>query len=65
MVDDVAINTLVDKVLEEVDCTENRASKMDVDDLLKYAISFYSNRYSVNSLSRLLSAFHESGIHFS
>ena len=36
MVDDVSINSLVDKVLEEVDCTETRASKMDVDDLLKY-----------------------------
>ena len=37
MVDDASINSLVDKVLEEADCTETRASKMDVDDLLKCA----------------------------
>jgi 18S rRNA (adenine1779-N6/adenine1780-N6)-dimethyltransferase len=35
MVDDVPISSLVDKVLEEAECTEGRASKMDVDDLLK------------------------------
>ncbi|KAG6838534.1 hypothetical protein C0991_010811, partial [Blastosporella zonata] len=34
MVDDTSINTIVDKVLEEVEFTESRASKMDVDDLL-------------------------------
>lgn len=35
MNDDASITSLVDKVLEEVECTESRASKMDVDDLLK------------------------------
>ncbi|RDB15093.1 Dimethyladenosine transferase [Hypsizygus marmoreus] len=41
MVDDVSISSLVDKVLEEVECTENRASKMDVDDLLKLLAAFH------------------------
>ncbi|KAG6837742.1 hypothetical protein H0H93_001668 [Arthromyces matolae] len=35
MVDDTPIATIVDKALEEVEFTETRASKMDVDDLLK------------------------------
>ena len=35
MIDDTPINTIVDKILEEVEFTETRASKMDVDDLLK------------------------------
>jgi predicted nucleotidyltransferase len=38
MIDDVSINSILDKVLEDVGCTESRASKMDVDDLLKYAL---------------------------
>ncbi|KAF5329432.1 hypothetical protein D9619_008994 [Psilocybe cf. subviscida] len=46
--DDRSINTIVDEVLAELEQTENRASKMDIDDLLK-----------------MLSAFHEVGIHFS
>lgn len=46
--DTTSINTLLDKVLEDGGYTESRASKMDVDDLL-----------------RLLSAFHDVGIHFS
>lgn len=41
MIDDVSINSLLDKVLEDVGCTESRASKMDVDDLLKYAFGAY------------------------
>ena len=35
MLDDVSINSLLDIVLEDVGCTESRASKMDVDNLLK------------------------------
>lgn len=35
MNDDASITSLVDKVLEDVEYTESRASKMDVDDLLK------------------------------
>lgn len=38
MVDDTPINTIVDRVLEESEFTETRASKMDVDDLLKYVM---------------------------
>lgn len=34
----MSISTLVDKVLSETECTENRASKMDIDDLLKSVI---------------------------
>ncbi|KAF8064204.1 adenine-N6,N6--dimethyltransferase [Lyophyllum atratum] len=41
MVDDTAISTIVDKVLEEAECTESRASKMDVDDLLKLLAEFH------------------------
>ncbi|KAG6890229.1 hypothetical protein C0995_010242 [Termitomyces sp. Mi166 len=41
MVDDTPINTIVDKVLEEVEFTETRASKMDVDDLLKLLAAFH------------------------
>jgi len=45
--DDVDMKAKVEKVLDDTDNTENRAAKMDVDDLLK-----------------LLSAFHDVGIHF-
>ncbi|KAF8224397.1 adenine-N6,N6--dimethyltransferase [Tricholoma matsutake] len=41
MIDDVSINSLLDKVLEDVGCTESRASKMDVDDLLKLLAAFH------------------------
>ncbi|KAF9256199.1 rRNA adenine dimethylase [Marasmius fiardii PR-910] len=45
--DDLDMKVKVEKVLDETGNTENRAAKMDVDDLLK-----------------LLSAFHDAGIHF-
>ncbi|KAI3608017.1 rrna (adenine--)-dimethyltransferase [Moniliophthora roreri] len=45
--DDLSMKIKVEKVLGETGNTENRAAKMDVDDLLK-----------------LLSAFHDAGIHF-
>ncbi|EEB94105.1 hypothetical protein MPER_07142 [Moniliophthora perniciosa FA553] len=45
--DDLSMKAKIEKVLEETGDTENRAAKMDVDDLLK-----------------LLSAFHDAGIHF-
>ncbi|KAG5340058.1 hypothetical protein C0989_002928 [Termitomyces sp. Mn162] len=41
MIDDTPINIIVDKVLEEVEFTETRASKMDVDDLLKLLAAFH------------------------
>ena len=46
MVDDVSINSLLDMVLEDVGCTESRASKMDVDNLLKYALSISCRGFS-------------------
>ncbi|KIY69559.1 rRNA adenine dimethylase [Cylindrobasidium torrendii FP15055 ss-10] len=45
--DNVDMKAKVEAVLDETENTENRAAKMDVDDLLK-----------------LLSAFHDAGIHF-
>ncbi|KAL0564911.1 Dimethyladenosine transferase [Marasmius crinis-equi] len=45
--DDLNMTEKIETVLEETGNTENRAAKMDVDDLLK-----------------LLSAFHDAGIHF-
>jgi hypothetical protein len=50
MIDDLSINTILDKVLEDVGCIDSRASKMDVDDLLKYALcaSYYDLRSSLS-----------------
>ncbi|KAE9409043.1 S-adenosyl-L-methionine-dependent methyltransferase [Gymnopus androsaceus JB14] len=45
--DDVNMKAKVEKILDDTGNLENRAAKMDVDDLLK-----------------LLSAFHDAGIHF-
>ncbi|KAG7087711.1 hypothetical protein E1B28_013658 [Marasmius oreades] len=45
--DELDMKAKIEKVLDETGNTENRAAKMDVDDLLK-----------------LLSAFHDAGIHF-
>jgi len=45
--DDVNMKAKVEKILDDTGNSENRAAKMDVDDLLK-----------------LLSAFHDAGIHF-
>lgn len=63
MIDDVPINSLLDKVLEDVGCTESRASKMDIDDLLKYAFGVRNTTFA--NFYRLLAAFHEVGVHFS
>jgi len=41
MIDDLSINTLLDQILEDVGCIESRASKMDVDDLLKLLAAFH------------------------
>jgi len=41
MADDMPINSIVDKVLAEVEFTENRAAKMDVNDLLKLLNAFH------------------------
>ncbi|TDL27013.1 rRNA adenine dimethylase [Rickenella mellea] len=47
IMDDVNMKTMVQTILDETGYSDNRAAKMDVDDLLK-----------------LLSAFHDVGIHF-
>ncbi|KAF9011346.1 adenine-N6,N6--dimethyltransferase [Cyathus striatus] len=39
--DDTPINIIVDKVLADTECTERRASKMDIDDLLKLLAAFH------------------------
>lgn len=62
--DDTSISVLVDKVLSGTKCTENRASKMDIDDLLKFVL-FNFDLLAANLPYRLLSAFHDVGIHFS
>jgi len=41
MIDDASINSLLDKVLEDVGCIESRASKMDIDDLLRLLAAFH------------------------
>ncbi|KAF5375337.1 hypothetical protein D9615_007982 [Tricholomella constricta] len=41
MVDDTPIASIVDKVLEDAEFTEKRASKLDVDDLLKLLAAFH------------------------
>ena len=60
---------LIDQILVESGFAESRASKMDVDDFLKYvgSSSFSSRaRYfrSHASSDRLLTVFHKHGVHF-
>jgi len=68
--DNTSISGLVDNVLTEVGHLESRASKMDIDDLLKcvnrhadYLLHLTLGLFSIG-LDRLLSAFHDVGIHF-
>jgi 18S rRNA (adenine1779-N6/adenine1780-N6)-dimethyltransferase len=65
--DDFDIKKKVEDVLNDTGFTEQRAAKMSVDDLLKY-VSIESNPSSALliflSPPRLLSAFHDVGIHF-
>ena len=63
--DNRSISAIIDDILAELGHTESRAAKMDIDDLLKCVsfVLFLTSERSINP--RLLSAFHEVGIHFS
>lgn len=67
MVDgDVNIKEMAEKVLTESGYSDNRAAKMDINDILKYVnISHVSPMILSNYQLRLLSAFHDVGVHFS
>ena len=56
---------MVGDVLEETGFKEQRAAKMSVDDLLKYGSKFRNSGLLISyRIHRLLSAFHDVGIHF-
>jgi len=59
------MKAMVEGVLEQTGFREQRAAKMSVDDLLKCdSISRAPALTTSNCFSRLLSAFHDVGIHF-
>lgn len=64
--DGVDMKKKVEEVLEETTFGESRAAKMDIDDLLKYVYSLCLGFSSLTLIPhlRLLSAFHDVGIHF-
>lgn len=68
--DDFDMSVMLAAVLEESGYAEKRASKMDVDDFLKYAaLSFPPTPLSsetdpVPLHRRLLTVFHKHGLHF-
>lgn len=53
----------VEEVLSSSGYSEQRAAKMTLDDLLKWVLFVLSSMFS-HQLNRLLSAFHDEGIHF-
>ena len=61
--DDLTMKARVEQVLNETGNTENRAAKMDVDDILKYDNEL-DCRMPTDISPRLLSAFHDIGVHF-
>lgn len=67
MIDDsVGIKARVEEVLNTTGYSEQRAAKMTIDDLLKQVVFLTSfTRVFLTSFdARLLSAFHDQGIHF-
>ena len=62
------MKTRIEKVLEETGNSENRAAKMDVDDILKWVFRLLSQMMPdwqpVLFWNRLLAAFHDIGVHF-
>lgn len=62
--DNVDMKAKIEKVLDETENTENRAAKMDIDDLLRYVIWMPPSYPTAHCENRLLSAFHDVGIHF-
>lgn len=53
----------IEDILEETGYKESRAAKMDLNDILKYVCS-HPRGLADAQLCRLLSAFHDSDIHF-
>lgn len=66
--DDFDMSKLIDQILLESGFAESRASKMDVDDFLKYAGSLLCgvclSSCSHDRSGRLLTVFHKHGVHF-
>ena len=64
--DDFDIKSKVQEVLDATDFAEQRVAKMDVDDLLKCVHHLPHQGLSLrfDPCARLLSAFHDVGIHF-
>jgi len=52
-------------VLADLEYTERRGSKVDINDLLKYVAVVFIEAILTFYLRRLLAAFHDVGIHFS
>ena len=48
--DNVNMKEMVEQVLEETGNKENRAAKMDIDDILKYALPEYNGQYLLTIL---------------
>lgn len=59
---DFDMSKMLGMVLEESGYAEARASKMDVDDFLRFVTP--RSRESVDVDSRLLTHFHKHGLHF-
>lgn len=62
--DDVDMKAKIEKILIETNNSENRAAKMDVNDLLRFVKLSNVLDTILTVLLRLLSAFHDAGIHF-
>jgi 18S rRNA (adenine1779-N6/adenine1780-N6)-dimethyltransferase len=61
--DNVDMKAKIEQVLLDTGNSENRAAKMDVDDLLKYVV-LQIRLVFIDISFRLLSAFHDIGVHF-
>lgn len=60
----VQMKQRVEIILEETGYKESRAAKMDLNDILKYVRLPSPHEFAECPLCRLLSAFHDSDIHF-
>jgi hypothetical protein len=59
------IMSLVKKVITDAGYGKSRAAKMEINDLLKCVLHKHATPFSSDDCFRLLSAFHDVGIHFS
>ena len=62
--DDMTMKARIERVLSDTENSENRAAKMDLDDILKYAKHLPSISHKLTRFFSLLSAFHDVGVHF-